>query len=333
MKTIVTGGAGFIGSHLVELLLEKGHSVLVLDNFITGRFENLVYLKDNPNFKLIKVDVSNFDKIKIYFREIDWVFHLAALADIIPSVNEPLKYLKNNIEGTNAVLEASRQAKVKKFIYTASSSCYGMAKEFPTPETAPILYEYPYALSKYVGEEIALHYFQVYKLPVISLRLFNVYGPQQRTSGTYGSMFGIFLAQKLAKKPYTIVGDGKQTRDFVFVKDVTRAFLAAAESDNIAGEILNVGSGGTYSINDIVRLLGGSIVYVPKRPGEPNCTFADISKIKRMLGWEPSISLEKGIKIILENIDYWKNAPVWTPKSISEATKEWFEALGDKKAS
>ena len=328
MKTIVTGGAGFIGSHLVGLLLERGHSVLVLDNFITGRKENLAYLKDNPNLKLVQADVSEFDEIKGYFKGIDWVFHLAALTDIVPSIVEPLKYQKNNIDGVISVLEAARQANVKRFIYAASSSCYGLAEIFPTPETAPISPEYPYALTKYIGEEITLHYFKVYKLPVVSLRLFNVYGPRSRTSGTYGAMFGIFLAQKLAKKPYTLVGNGNQTRDFVFVKDVAKAFLLAAESQ-ISGEIFNVGSGNTYSINKIIKLLEGPVAYIPKRPGEPDCTFGDISKIKRVLGWQPTISLEEGIKFLLENIDYWKEAPVWTPESIAKATKEWFKYLGN----
>ncbi len=328
MKTIVTGGAGFIGSHLVGLLLERGHSVLVLDNFITGRKENLAYLKDNPNLKLVQADVSEFDEIKSYFKGIDWVFHLAALTDIVPSIVEPLKYQKNNIDGVISVLEAARQANVKRFIYAASSSCYGLAEIFPTPETAPISPEYPYALTKYIGEEITLHYFKVYKLPVVSLRLFNVYGPRSRTSGTYGAMFGIFLAQKLAKKPYTLVGNGNQTRDFVFVKDVAKAFLLAAESQ-ISGEIFNVGSGNTYSINKIIKLLEGPVAYIPKRPGEPDCTFGDISKIKRVLGWQPTISLEEGIKFLLENIDYWKEAPVWTPESIAKATKEWFKYLGN----
>lgn len=326
METIITGGAGFIGSHLTELLLEKGHSVIVLDNFITGNKQNLASFKNDPNFKLVKADVTEFDKIKEYFKNVDWVFHLAALADIVPSVSQPLKYLNNNIQSTISVLEASRQAGIKKFVYAASSSCYGIAKQFPTPETASIKPEYPYALSKYIGEEIAMHYSKVYELPVISLRLFNVYGLRQRSSGVYGAMFGVFLAQKLAGKPYTVVGDGKQTRDFVFVEDVIRAFLSAAESD-VVGEIFNVGSGNIYSINNIVRLLKGPVVYIPKRPGEPDCTFADISKIKNKIGWEPKISLEKGIKILLDNIDYWKKAPVWTPESISRTTKEWFKYL------
>ncbi len=329
MKTIVTGGAGFIGSHLTELLLEKGHSVLVLDNFITGRPENLSHLKNDPNLRVVQLDISEFDKIKDYFKGIDWVFHLAALADIVPSVKEPLKYHKSNVDGTVSVLESAKQAGVKRFIYAASSTCYGIAETFPTPETAPIKPEYPYALTKYLGEQIALHWCKLYKLPVVSLRSFNVYGPRSRTSGTYGAVFGVFLAQKLAKKPYTVVGSGKQTRDFTFVKDTVRAFLAAAES-GISGEVFNVGSGGTYSVNRIVELLGGEVTYIPKRPGEPDCTFGDISKIKNMMGWQPTISLEEGVKILLDNIDYWKNAPVWTPESIAEATKEWFRTLGNK---
>ena len=331
MKTIVTGGAGFIGSHLTELLLEKGHSVLVLDNFITGRPENLAHLKDNPNLKLVQLDVSEFnDKIKNHFEDVDWIFHLAALADIVPSIVEPLKYYKNNVNGTISVLEASRKVGVKRFIYAASSSCYGLAETFPTPETAPIKPEYPYALTKYLGEQIALHWSKVYKLPVVSLRPFNVYGLRSRTSGAYGAMFGVFLAQKLAKKPYTVVGDGSQTRDFTFVKDTVRAFLAAAES-NVTGEIFNVGSDRTYSVNSIIKLLGGGpVAYIPKRPGEPDCTFADISKIKKLLNWRPRISLEEGIKVLLDNIDYWQEAPVWTPESIAEATKEWFRNLGNK---
>ena len=329
MKTIVTGGAGFIGSHLVELLLEKEHTVTVLDNFITGNEKNISSFRKNPNFQLVKLDITNLDKIKEYFKEVDWVFHLAALAEIVPSINDPWKYLYNNIVGSQAVIEASRQAKVKKIVYTASSSCYGLAQDFPTPENALIKPEYPYALSKYLGEQIVMHYFQVYNLPVISLRLFNVYGPRQRAAGTYGAMFGVFLAQKLANEPYTVVGDGTQTRDFVFVKDVARAFLAAAETD-VKGEIFNVGSGNTYSINEIVRLLGGQVVHIPKRPGEPERTFADISKIKKMLNWEPLISLKDGIKILLENIKKWEKAPLWTPELIDGVTKEWFKYLGNK---
>lgn len=327
MKAIVTGGAGFIGSHLTELLLEKGHSVLVLDNFIAGRLENLAHLKDNTRLKIVRLDVSEFEKIKDHFRGIDWVFHLAALADIVPSITEPLKYHRNNVDGTVSVAEASRRAGVKKLIYSASSTCYGLAEIFPTPETAKIKPEYPYALTKHLGEKIAFHWHKVYKLPVVSLRLFNVYGPRSRTSGTYGAMFGVFLAQKLAGRPYTIVGDGSQRRDFIFVKDAVRAFLAAAES-GVDGEAFNVGSGNAHSVNDVVKILGGQVTYISKRPGEPDCTFGDISKIKKTLGWQPKISLKEGVGILLENIDYWREAPVWTPESIARATREWFQLLG-----
>jgi UDP-glucose 4-epimerase len=156
--------------------------------------------------------------------------------------------------------------------------------------------------------------------------MFNVYGPRARTSGTYGAVFGVFLAQKLNHKPLTVVGDGTQTRDFTFVADVASAFMAAADS-SIRNEIMNVGSGNTYSVNKLVSLIGGPTVNIPKRPGEPDCTQADITKIKRLLGWSPRVGLEAGVKIMLENIEYWRKAPVWTPESIAMATRTWFEFL------
>lgn len=174
---------------------------------------------------------------------------------------------------------------------------------------------------------MVLHWGKVYKLPAASLRFFNVYGPRSRTSGTYGAVFGIFLAQKLKGLPFTIVGDGTQTRDFTFVTDVVNACIMAAESD-LTCEVMNVGSGGTYSVNHLVELLGGgNVVHIPKRPGEPDCTFADIAKIQKLLGWEPKVSFEEGVKIMLENIDYWRAAPVWTPETIAVATKDWFKYL------
>lgn len=171
-----------------------------------------------------------------------------------------------------------------------------------------------------------MHWSQVYRIPAISLRFFNVYGPRSRTSGTYGAVFGVFLAQKLAAKPYTVVGDGTQTRDFTFVKDVVNAIIAAAESD-VRGEIINIGSDNTYSVNQLVALLGGDVVHIPKRPGEPDCTWADISKAKKLLDWRPKVDFEKGVDILLENINYWRDAPIWDEKSIAVATKKWFEYL------
>lgn len=325
MRALVTGGAGFIGSHLAEKLTAEGHEVTVLDNLAAGRLENLSHLKTSALLQFHQKDIGR-DDLTASFKDIDWVFHLAALADIVPSIERPADYHHANVNGTFRVLEAARAAGVKRFIYAASSSCYGLPEKFPTPETSPIRPQYPYALTKYLGEQYALHWGRVYKLPVISLRLFNVYGPRGRTSGAYGAVFGVFLAQKIHGQPLTIVGDGTQTRDFTFVSDVAAAFLAAAKSD-VAHEIFNVGSGATVSVNKIAGLLGGDKTFIPKRPGEPDCTFADIAKIKNILNWQPKVSIEEGVKIMLGNIHCWKNAPVWTPESIAQATKRWFECL------
>ena len=326
MKYLVTGGAGFLGSNLVDELVKSGDEVIVIDDFSTGRFENLALHKDSKNVTIIKADLSGCEEIKPYFENVDIVFHLAALADIVPSIVTPMKYYNSNVTGTARVVEVSRLAGVRKLVYAASSSCYGIPDVYPTPETAEIRPQYPYALTKYLGEQIVLHWGKVYKLPVISLRLFNLYGLRSRTSGTYGAVLGIFLAQKLAGKPFTVVGGGNQKRDFVYASDVVDAFIKAAASD-IKNEVFNVGSGEPHDINTLVSLLGGEVVYIPKRPGEPECTWADITKIKHMLGWQPRISFEEGIKKILKNIGHWKNAPVWTPEKIEEATKDWFKYL------
>lgn len=326
MKTLITGGAGFIGSHLTERLLKDRHKVIVLDNFSTGRKENLSHLKNNSKLRIIKADITNFKAIAPQFKNIDWVFHLAALADIVPSIVRPLDYHQSNVDGTINVLEASRLNNVKRFIYTASSSCYGIPDICPTPEIAEIRPQYPYALTKFLGEQYVLHWGKLYKLPIVSLRLLNVYGPRSRTSGTYGAVFGVFLAQKLHNQPFTIVGNGTQTRDFTFVTDVCDVFVKAAKS-KIKNEIFNVGSGNPQSINKLVKLLGGEIVYIPKRPGEPNCTWANITKIKKAFDWKPEVSFEKGVKIMLDNIDYWRKAPLWTEKKIAKATKDWFKYL------
>ena len=321
---MIIGGAGFIGSHLVDAILKKGHEVIVLDNFSTGRLKNLDQVADK--IQLIECDISQKGKWQDYFKGVDWVFHLAALADIVPSIEKPDDYYQSNVNGTFNVLEACRKHNVKKIVYSASSSCYGIPDEFPTKETAEIRPQYPYALTKYLGEKLVMHWCQVYNLPAVSLRFFNVYGPRSRTSGTYGAVFGVFLAQKLAGKPFTVVGDGTQTRDFTFVKDVVGAIIAAAESD-VSGEIVNVGSDNTYRVNRLVELLGGDVVHIPKRPGEPDCTWADITKAKKLLNWQPIVSLEGGVGILLENIDYWREAPVWDENSIAKATKKWFEYL------
>ena len=326
MKSLVTGGAGFIGSHLVDALLEMGHEVIVLDNLSTGRLENLAQVKNNVRIR--QCDLGIDGDWKDSFSGIDWVFHLAALADIVPSIQEPEAYFRSNVDGTFNVLQASRQAAVRRFVYVASSSSYGVPSVFPTPEISKICPQYPYALTKYLGEELVLHWAKVYALEALSLRFFNVYGPRSRTSGTYGAVFGVFLAQKLAGEPFTVVGDGEQTRDFTYISDIVTALLAAAQSQ-YSNRVYNVGSGNTVSVNRLVDLLGGDRIFIPKRPGEPDCTYADISKIQEELNWNPRVSIERGVEILLKNIDAWRAAPVWTPDTIAEATRDWFRYLGD----
>jgi UDP-glucose 4-epimerase len=326
-KSVVTGGCGFIGSHMVDLLIAEGHDVVVVDDFSTGRPDNLAHHRGSPHLRVVEADVCDGDRIAPEFAGARWVFHFAALADIVPSIERPETYLRANVMGTLGVLEAARAAGAERFVYSASSSCYGIPDVAPTPETAAIRTEYPYALSKLLGEQMAFHWSRVYRLPVVSLRYFNAYGPRSRTSGIYGAVFGVFLAQKLSGQPFTVVGDGTQTRDFVFVTDVARANLLAAQSRSV-GEIFNVGTGAPQSVNRLVELLGGPVVHVPKRPGEPDSTHADISKIRRVLGWEPQVGFEEGVKVMLDHIEYWRAAPVWTVDTIARATRDWFKYLG-----
>jgi UDP-glucose 4-epimerase len=325
MPAVVTGGAGFIGSHLVDALLALGHEVIVFDNLSTGRAENLAHVKSQIQFH--ECDISLSGPWTKLINKGDWVFHLAALADIVPSIQQPGPYFRANVDGTFNLLQACSLAGVERFVYAASSSCYGIPDAFPTTESAEIRPQYPYALTKRMGEELVMHWAQVYKLPAVSTRFFNVYGTRSRTSGTYGAVLGVFLAQKLGGKPFTVVGDGFQTRDFTYVTDITSALIAVAKSAKI-GKIYNVGSGNSVSINRLVELLGGEKIHIPKRPGEPDCTFADISAISEDLGWGPKVSIEDGVALVLKEIDYWRSAPVWTPDSIASATYDWFKYLG-----
>ena len=329
MKTLVTGGAGFIGSHLCELLLAQGHQVLALDSLVSGRLQNLKTIAGQPGMRFVQADICDSAAIAPYFEGVDWVFHLAGLADIVPSIEQPAQYFQTNANGTLHVLEAARRCGAKRLVYAASSSSYGVPDVYPTPETAPIKPLYPYALTKHLGEELVLHWARVYQMPAMSLRLFNVYGTRSRTSGAYGAVFGVFLAQKLHGQPFTVVGDGRQTRDFTYVTDVARAFLAAAES-GLSGLALNVGSGDHYSVNRLVELLGGDVVHIPRRPGEPDCTFADVSQIRRLLGWQAQVPLERGVQTLLDNIDVWREAPVWDQASIDQATATWFHHLKEE---
>ena len=329
MKALVTGGAGFIGSHLCQRLLARGYKVTAVDNLMCGQKKNLREFENNPDFTFVQADIRDRNALLSCMQGVGWVFHLAGLADIVPSIENPTLYFDMNVNGTLQVLECAREVGVGRFLYAASSSSYGIPEKYPTPETAPIDPQYPYALTKYLGEELVLHWANTYKVSGLALRLFNVYGPRSRTTGAYGAVFGVFLAQKLNGKPYTVVGDGAQTRDFTYVTDVADAFICAAES-GLSGEAFNVGSGDHYSVNRLVELLEGEVVHIPRRPGEPGCTFADITKIEKKLGWKASTSLEEGVRHMLDRLEDWRDAPVWNPQSIQQATQSWFKYLGDE---
>ena len=327
MRALVTGGCGFVGSHLVQTLLADGHDVRVLDDLSTGRVENIENLIEAGTVEFIEGRVQDRQAAEYAISGRTHVFHLAALADIVPSIVSPMTYFEANVTGTAVMAEAARQEGVEKFVYAASSSCYGIPDEYPTKENAKARPQYPYAFTKWLGEETVKHWGKVYGMPYVSLRLFNVYGPRSRTAGTYGAVFGVFLAQKLAGKPMTIVGDGKQSRDFTFVTDVTSAFIAAAQSD-LTSAVMNVGSGGSYPVNLLADLLGGPTVNIPKRPGEPDVTLADTTRIRTELGWRPTVTFEEGVSMMLDNIEYWRDAPIWDPDSIADATELWFKHLG-----
>lgn len=291
-KVLVTGGAGFIGSHIVDRLIADGHEVIILDNLSTGKKENL-----NPQAEFHKCDISDIDAISPFFSGVDAVFHTAALARIQPSIQNPLLYNEVNINGTLNVLWAVKQAGVKKIIYSASSSAYGKQPEdaFPLKETSLTHPGSPYALQKLVGEMYCQLFSQLYNLPTVILRYFNVYGPRQITEGAYAAVIGIFLKQREEGKPMTIVGDGEQRRDFTHISDVVEANILAWEKDAPSGEIFNIGAGRNYSVNEISQLIGGESVNIPPRPGEYPVTLADNSKARDLLGWVPKVKLGEAI--------------------------------------
>lgn len=324
---IVTGGAGFIGSHMVDLLVEKGYQVRVIDNLIGGRLRNIAAHLKTGNVTFKEIDIRDLEPTDDIFAGANYVFHFAGIGDIVPSIEKPSEYMDVNVQGTVRVLECARHWGVQKVVYAASSSCYGLAST-PTDEAHEIAPQYPYALSKYQGEQAVLHWHKVYGLPTNSIRIFNAYGTRSRTSGAYGAVFGVFLRQKLAETPLTVVGDGTQSRDFIYATDVAAAFYAAADTE-IAGEVFNVGCDKPQSVNTLVDLLGGDVVYVPRRPGEPAVTWANISKIRNTLDWTPQVSFEAGVARIVAEIDYWQEAPLWDPESIEKATQTWFKYLGE----
>ena len=325
LTSIVTGGAGFIGSYVVDYLVSKGHFVIVIDNLSTGKKRNIKEHLKNKKVELIKCQVENFKFSQIKKKKIEFIFHFAGIGSIVPSITNPKKYIETNVSATANILEQTRNVKYKKFVYAASSSCYGMANT-PTSEQDKIFTLHPYSLSKFMGEQLCMHWSSIYKLPICSIRIFNAYGNRISFDGGYGAMFPVFMRQILEKKPLTIVGDGKQKRDFIHAIDLAKAFYLVANSKK-SGEIYNVGSGRPISIIEIAKILSDKINFIPKRPAEPDITHANINKIKKHTKWKPEISIEAGIKDMLKNINNWKNAPIWDQYKIKKATKKWFEYL------
>jgi nucleoside-diphosphate-sugar epimerase len=289
---LVTGGAGFIGSHLVDKLINEGSRVMVIDNLSTGKKGNL-----NPKAEFCQLDICDFEKIKPVFQGVDYVFHLAAIPRVPISVKDPINTSKNNILGTINVFKAGVDNKVKRIIFASSSSVYGDQKELPLKEDMipnPIS---PYALQKLVGEQFAKLFNDLYKIPIVCLRYFNVYGPRTDPDNEYSLVIGKFLKLKSQNKPLTIFGNGEQTRGFCYIDDVVEANIKAALSEKLkGGEIINIGSSKANSINYLAELFGGEIQYLSFRSGDVLHTMADVSLAKKFLGWEPKISFEEGIK-------------------------------------
>jgi UDP-glucose 4-epimerase len=311
---------------VVDLLLARGYQVRVIDNLAGGREANLAHHSNESRLSFEQRDIRRLSPGEPSFQDVELVFHFAGIGDIVPSIERPSEYMDVNVQGTVNVLECARAANAKKFVYAASSSCYGLAA-IPTCEDHPLAPQHPYALSKYLGELAVLHWHNVYRLPANSIRIFNAYGPRVRTTGAYGAVFGVFFKQKLAGKPFTVIGDGQQRRDFVYVTDVAEAFLRAGES-RFAGHVWNLGAGNPQTVNRLVELLGGPVVHIPKRPGEPDCTWADVGKIQSELGWKPIVAFDQGVRRMMKEIELWRDAPLWEPQSIARASEMWFRYLG-----
>tara|TARA_Y100001970_G_C14101425_1_gene785702 strand:- start:109 stop:1098 length:990 start_codon:yes stop_codon:yes gene_type:complete len=326
--SLVTGCAGFIGSHMVDYLLKKNHIVYGIDNLSSGKKINIKHNLNNKKFVFFNKNLKHFEIISKKIKKIDFIFHFAGNGELIPSIEKPYQYFKNNALNSVLLIETIRKKKykIRKFVYAASSTCYGLS-QVKTSEKTKINIQHPYAFSKYVGEQAIMHWGKVYKIPSISIRIFNAYGPRSRTTNVYGAVIGVFIKQLIAKAPLTIVGDGSQKRDFLYISDLCNAFYKAAISKS-KNEVFNLGSGKPQSVISLAKMIFNKFIFLPWRPGEPKKTHANINKIQQKLNWVPKISLKMGIKKVLKNIDWWKNAPLWTPSKIKKATKNWHKYLG-----
>lgn len=289
-KVVVTGGAGFIGSNLVDGLIGKGYDVHVIDTLVGGKKEHV-----NPKATFHEKDIQNLEDIKPIMSGATYVFHLAALPRVQYSIEQPVETHQVNVTGTMNVLIAAKEGGAKRVIYSASSSAYGDQPTLPLKEDMPAMPKSPYGLHKYVGEVYAQVWADVYGLETVSLRYFNVYGPRQSAEGSYPLVIAKFLDQIQKGKAMTITGTGGQTRDFTHVSDVVHANILASESTHVGkGEVINIGAGKNYSIKQVAELIGGDIEYIPARL-EPQNTLADNSRAEKLLGWKPQVTLEEGI--------------------------------------
>jgi len=302
-KILITGGAGFIGSHLVDELINCGNDVIVIDNLSSGKKENL-----NQKAKFNNLDISDFEKIKPLFSGVDYVFHLAAAARVPVSINDPVGTSKTNILGTINVFKASAENNVKRIIFASSSSVYGGQDKLPLKETMTPNPLSPYGLQKLIGEQFAKMFANLYKTEIVCLRFFNVYGPRTTSDSTYGLVLGKFLEMKSQNKPLEIFGSGQQTRGFCYVKDAVEAFVKAMKSKKLkGGEIINISQKESYSVNLLAKQIGGKVQYLPARTGDPMHTKADIALAKKLLNWRPKTCLAEGITMTkkwFENQNY-----------------------------
>ncbi len=294
MKSLVTGGAGFIGSNLVDRLLNLEHEVVVIDNEYSDAHNQFYWNDKAQNYKY---DIRDYEKTRPLYDDVDYVFHIAAEARIQPAIQNPIEAVSINSIGTCTVLQCSREAGVRRVMYSSTSSAYGM-NPYPNVETQPDDCLNPYSVSKVNGEKLCKMYTNLFGLPTICFRYFNVYGERQPLKGQYAPVIGIFMRQRDSGEPLTIVGDGEQRRDFTHVSDVVNANIMAAISNpdpQVFGQVFNVGTGKNYSVNEIAAMISDNIVYTPPRPGESRITLANNQKLKTTFGWEPKINVEEWI--------------------------------------
>lgn len=296
MKALVTGGAGFIGSNLVDTLIEQGHEVVVIDNEYSDVHEQFYWNSKAQNYKY---DIRDYENTRPLYDGVDYVFHIAAEARIHPAIENPINAVSINSVGTCTVLQCAREAGVKRVMYSSTSSAYGLVNEIPNVETQPDDCLNPYSVSKVNGEKLCTMYTSLFGLKTVIFRYFNVYGERQPLKGQYAPVIGIFLRQRNDGESLTIVGDGEQRRDFTHVSDVVNANILAATTDideNLYGTVFNVGSGKNYSVNEIAAMISNNTINIPPRIGESRITLANNQKLMTTFGWESKVNVENWIK-------------------------------------